>query len=73
MAGSAPEFVYAREVLAPPPPPHFESFNRKDCSIILFEIGGFYMYSGCHKKLTSKAEKYHTLTLRSTPLLLGTG
>ncbi len=42
------------------PTPDPETFNRKDCSLILFEIG-FCRVLGCHDKLTKKTEKYHPL------------
>ena len=47
------------------PSPEIESFNRKDCSLILFEIG-FCKDLGCHKKLKGKTDKYNPLvtTLR---------
>ena len=37
-AGTAPDIIYARGVAADPAP-DIDSFNRKDCSLILFEIG----------------------------------
>ena len=45
--------------------PEIDSFNRKDYSLILFEIG-FCKDLGCHKKLKEKTDKYNPLmtTLR---------
>ena len=51
-AGAAPDIIYARGVPADPAP-EIDSFNRKDCSLILFEIG-FCMDLGCQKKLKKK-------------------
>jgi hypothetical protein len=63
-AEAAPYIIYARGVPVDPSP-EIESFNRKDCSLILFEIG-FCMDLGCHKKLKKKPDKYNSLvtTLR---------
>ena len=58
-AGAAPDIIYARGVPAHPSP-DIESFNRSDCSLILFEIG-FGRDLGCHKKLKEKTEKYNPL------------
>ena len=60
----APGIIYARGVPADPSP-DIESFNGKDLSLILFEIG-FCRDLGCHKKLKKKTEKYNPLvtTLR---------
>ena len=56
---AAPDIIYARGVpVDPTPDPH--SFDRKDCSLILFEIG-FYRDIGCQDKLKKKTEKYHPL------------
>jgi len=57
--GSAPDIIYARGVPADPTP-DLNSFDRKDCSLILFEIG-FCRDLGCHDKLTKKTEKYPPL------------
>jgi hypothetical protein len=55
-AGAAPDIIYARgESTDPTPDP--DSFDRKDCFLILFEIG-FCRDLGCHDKLTKKTEKY---------------
>jgi hypothetical protein len=37
-AGAASDIIYARGVPADPSP-DIDSFNRKDCSLVLFEIG----------------------------------
>jgi hypothetical protein len=37
-----------------------DSFDRKDCSLVLFEIG-FCRDLGLHDKRTKKTEKYHPL------------
>ena len=52
-AGAAPDIIYARGVPADPSP-EIDSFNRKDCSLILFEIG-FCKDLGCHKKPKKKS------------------
>ena len=57
--GAAPDIIYARGVPVDPTP-DIKSFDCKDCSLILFEIG-FYRDLGCHDKLAKKAEKYHPL------------
>jgi hypothetical protein len=63
-ARAAPDIVYARGVPADPAP-EIDSFNRKNCSLILFEIS-FCRDLGCHKKLKKKITKYNLLvtTLR---------
>jgi hypothetical protein len=63
-AGVAPDIIYARGVPADPTP-EIDSFNRKDCSLLLFEIG-FCRDLGCHKKRQEKTDKYNPLltTLR---------
>ncbi len=64
-AGAAPDIIYARGVPAEPSP-DIDSFNRKDCSLIVFEIG-FRRNLGCLKKLkVKKTEEYNPLvtTLR---------
>jgi hypothetical protein len=45
---AAPDIVYARGVLADP---SSDAFNKKDCSLILFEVG-FCRDLGCHEKYT---------------------
>jgi hypothetical protein len=42
------------------PTPDPDSFNRKNCSLILFEIG-FYRDLGYHDKIIKKTEKDHPL------------
>ncbi len=54
-AGVAPDIIDARGVPADPSP-EIDSFNRKDGSLILFEVG-FCRDLGCHKKCKEKAEK----------------
>ncbi len=49
VAGAAPDIIYAGGVPADPSP-DIDSFNRMDCSLILFAIG-LYKDLGCHKKL----------------------
>jgi hypothetical protein len=63
-AGAAPDIIYARGVPADPSP-GIDSFNRKDCTLIFFEIG-FCKDLGCHKKLKEKIDKFNPLvsTLR---------
>ena len=63
-AGAAPDIIYTRGEPADPSP-GIDSFNRKGCSLILFEIG-FCTDLGCHKKLKEKTDKYNPLmtTLR---------
>jgi hypothetical protein len=55
-AGAAPDIIYVRGLQAKASP-NIDFFNRKECFLILFEIG-FYMGLGCHKKLKEKTEKY---------------
>jgi hypothetical protein len=47
------------------PSPEIDSFNRKACSLILFEVG-FCRDLGYHKKIKEKTDKYNPLvtTLR---------
>jgi hypothetical protein len=47
------------------PSPEIDSFNRKNCSLILFEVS-FCRNLGCHKKRKEKTDKYNPLmtTLR---------
>jgi ribonuclease HI len=60
-AGVAPDIIYARGVPADPTP-EIDSFNRKDCSLLLFEIG-FCRDLGCHKKRQEKTDKYNPLLI----------
>jgi len=57
--GTAPDIIYVQrrpvELTIDP-----GSFDRKDCSLILFEIG-FCRDLGCHDKLADKTDKYHPL------------
>jgi hypothetical protein len=54
-AGAAPVNIYARELpLDPTPDP--DPFDRKDFSLILFEIS-FCSDLGCQDKLAKKTEK----------------
>jgi len=55
-AGAAPDIVYAREVPADPSP-DIDVFNKKDCSLILIEVG-FCRDLACHQKYTEKTDKY---------------
>ena len=57
--GAAPDIIYAQGVpIDPSPDP--ASFDRKDCSLILFETD-FCRDLGCQDKLTKKTEKYYSL------------
>jgi len=58
-AGATPDIIYARGVPVDPSPDP-TSFDRKECSLILFEIG-FYRDLGYQDKLTKRIEKYHPL------------
>ncbi len=51
-AGAALYIIYAQGVPADPFPV-IDSFNRNDCSLILFKVG-FFRDLGCHKKLKEK-------------------
>ncbi len=55
-----PDIIYARGVVPTVPIPDPNSFDRKDFSLVLFEIG-FCKDLGCQDKLTTKAKKYHPL------------
>jgi len=55
--GAAPDIIYAWGVLADPTRDLY-FFDRKDCSLILSEIG-FCRDLGCHDKLFKKIEKSH--------------
>ena len=57
--GAAPGIIYARGVSIDHTP-ELDSFDRKDCSLILFEIG-LCRDLGCHDKLAKKTEKYQPL------------
>ena len=57
----APDIIYARGVPADSSP-EIDSFNRKDCSLILFEVG-FCRDLGCHKKRDEKTDKYNPLLI----------
>ena len=58
-AETAPNIIYAREVPADPSL-EVDTFNGKDCSLILIEIG-VCRDLGCHKKLKEKNDKYNPL------------
>jgi len=55
-ARAAPDIIYARGVSADPSL-DFDTFNRKDCALILFEVD-FCRDLGCHQKYTEKTDKY---------------
>jgi hypothetical protein len=55
-AGAAPDIVYARGVPADSSS-DMDAFNRKDCSLILFEVG-FCRDLGCHEMYIQKTDKY---------------
>ena len=55
-AGAAPDIIYALGVPAEPPA-NWNAFSKKDCSLIIFEVG-FCRDLGCHEKYTQKNEKY---------------
>jgi hypothetical protein len=57
-AGVAPDIIYTRGVPADPSL-EIDSFNRKDCFLIPFEVG-FCRDMGCHKKRKEK-------TISTTP------
>jgi hypothetical protein len=58
-AGAAPVIVYTQGV---PADPSSGAFNKKDCSLILFEVG-FCRDLGCHEKYTQKIDKYLPLLI----------
>ncbi len=60
-AGVASDITYARGVPADPSP-EIDSFNRKDCSFLLFEVG-FCRDLGCRKKREEKSDKYSLLLI----------
>jgi hypothetical protein len=55
-AGAAPDIVYARGVPANPAS-DLNDFNKKDCTLLLFEVG-FCRDLGCHEKYKQKTDKY---------------
>jgi hypothetical protein len=59
IAGAAPNIIYARGVPVDPSSDP-ASFDRKEYSLILYEVG-FSRDLGCQDKLTKKIEKYHPL------------
>jgi hypothetical protein len=58
-AGAAADIIYARGVPGDPSPDP-ASFDRKDCALVLFELG-FCRDLGCQDKFTKKIEKKHPL------------
>ena len=58
-AGAAPDNIYALGV-PPNPADSIDSFDRKDCSLVFFEIG-FCRDLGCHEKRAEKTAKYQPL------------
>ena len=58
-AGAAPDIIYARGVPADLPL-DIDAFNKKDCTLILFEVG-FCRDLGCHQKYAEKTDKYLSL------------
>ena len=57
--GTSPDFIYARGVpYAPSPDP--TSFDKKQCTLIIVEIG-FCRDLGCDMKFEMKNEKYSLL------------
>ena len=57
--GTAPDLIYAREVPNTPSPDP-TSFDKKQCTLILVEIG-FCRDLGCDTKFDKKTEKYSPL------------
>jgi hypothetical protein len=55
-AGAAPDIVYARG-MPNNASSDFNAFNRKDCTLLLFEVG-FCRDLGCHEKYKQKTDKY---------------
>jgi hypothetical protein len=55
-ARAAPDIIYARGMPADPSL-DFDTFKRKDCTLILFEVG-FCRDLGCHQKYTEKTVRY---------------
>ncbi len=55
-AEAANDIVYAQGVPADPNP-DINAFNRKDCSLILIEVG-LCRDLGCHEMYTAKTDKY---------------
>ena len=57
--GTTPDLIYAREV-PDTPSPDPTSFDKKQCTLIIAEIG-FCKDLGCDTKLDKKTEKYSPL------------
>ena len=57
--GAAPDLIYAREI-PDTPSPDLTFFNRKQCTLILVEIG-FCKDLGCDIKFDKKTKKYSPL------------
>jgi hypothetical protein len=57
--GTAPDLIYARGV-PDSPSPGPSTFDRKQCILIIFEIG-FCQDFGCHERLQEKTAKYAPL------------
>jgi hypothetical protein len=57
--GTTPDLIYARRVPNTPSPDP-TCFNKKQCTLILVEIG-FYKDLGCDVKFDKKTEKYSPL------------
>jgi hypothetical protein len=55
-AGAAPDIIYARGVPSDSSL-DFDAFNKKDCNLILFEVG-ICRDLGCHRKFNEKTDKY---------------
>ncbi len=68
VAEAASDIIYARGVLANPSP-EIDFFSRKDCSLILFEIG-FCLDLGCQKKVEERYRQVKPLSDHA-PTLLG--
>jgi hypothetical protein len=58
-AGVAPDIVYARG-MQNNSSSDFNAYNRKDCTLLLFEVG-FCRDLGCHEKYKQKTDKYFPL------------
>jgi hypothetical protein len=54
--GAAPDIVYARGI-PDNLPSDFSAFNRKDCTLLLFEVG-FCRDFGCNEKYKQHTDKY---------------
>ncbi len=57
--GTSPNLIYARGI-PETPSPDSTSFDRKECTLIIFEIG-FCKDLGCDVKSDKKTEKYSPL------------